>query len=174
MKVFGTLLVLLCIGFGLKAQNFTDPVKYNDYIVEQQNKIGEKIIVFNEQMALDNMTYDKILPYYNALLSTTKDALDKLNKLEAFEKNADLKNAATELIKFYEKTFTNEYMEIMKLIFGSDLSETTLNRVNELLQKITNEEGAFDNRFQTAQKAYAKKHNIELEENSLQKELDEE
>jgi hypothetical protein len=47
-----------------------------------------------------------------------------------------------------------------------------MTRVQELLVKVTEAEAVVDAKFKNAQEAYAKKYNIDLEENELQEEID--
>ena len=61
---------------------------------------------------------------------------------------------------------------MIELIFAPELDEATLTKLNEILEKVTNAEAYYDNKFAVAQQAFAKKHNIELIENELQEEVD--
>ncbi|HLP55930.1 MAG TPA: hypothetical protein VK151_12925 [Fluviicola sp.] len=168
---------ILFIGLALtgvvSAQTFTDAVSYNDHIVGLQNEIGYKMIAFNDEVGAEDATAESVQPYYDDLLKTTRTVISKLEKVKPYEKNVALKNAALELFRFYETTIKVEYKEMMDLIFSdAGLDDAGMLRVQELLTKVTEEEAVVDQKFKEAQEAYARKYNIELEENELQEEID--
>lgn len=166
------LLFVLATTGAVSAQTFTNAIDYNDHIVELQNEIGYKMIAFNNEVSSETATAASVKPFYDDLLKTTRAVIVKLEKVKPFEKNVELKTSAMELFRFYETTISVEYKEMIELIFGEDLDEAALERVQELLVKVTEAEQVVDAKFKTAQEAYAKKYNIDLEENELQEEID--
>jgi hypothetical protein len=155
-----------------KAQNFSTPVEYNDYIVNSQNELIELLLVFNEEVSADGAEEDSLLLLADQMTLKAKSLVSKVQAMSDYEGNWDLRNSALELFQFYERTFSNEYREMIKLIFAPELDEATLTKLNEILEKVTNAEAYYDNKFAEAQQAFAKKHNIELIENELQEEVD--
>lgn len=166
------LLFVLATTGAVSAQTFTNAVDYNDHIVGLQNEIGYKMIAFNEEVSSENASAASVKPFYDDLLTTTKNVIVKLEKVKPFEKNVELKSSAMDLFKFYETTISEDYKEMIELIFGDELDEAAMTRVQELLVKVTEAEAAVDAKFKNAQEAYAKKYNIDLEENELQEEID--
>lgn len=164
---------LLFIGFKTQAQQFSTPVEYNDYIINLQTIIGEKIIAFNEELNSETSTYESLLPYHRALVETSADAVAKTKAMPAYEGNTDLRDYALALFEFYYKTFGNEYLEMIKIIFQSEMNEADLARLTELLELVTSSETTIDNNFQAAQRAFAAQHNMTLSENELQEQLQE-
>lgn len=162
---------LLFIGFKSQAQQFSTPIEYNDYIINLQTIIGEKIIAFNEALNLETATFESLLPYHRALIETSADAVAKTKSLPAYEGNSELRDNALALFEFYYKTFSNEYLEMIKIIFETDLDDAEVARLSEILEYITANEATIDNNFQTAQKAFAEKYNMTLGENELQDKL---
>jgi hypothetical protein len=166
------LLFVIALSSAVSAQTFTNAVDYNDHIVGLQNEIGLKMIAFNEQVSSEYANTESVMPYYDDLLKTTQDVIKKLEKVKPFEKNVELKNAAMDLFRYYETTISVDYKEMIQLIFGGELDEAAMTRVQELLVKVTEAEAVVDTKFKSAQEAYAKKYNIDLEENELQQEID--
>ena len=166
------LLFVIAVSGAVSAQTFTNAVDYNDHIVGLQNEIGYKMIAFNEEVSSEYASTESVQPFYDDLLKTTREVIGKLEKVKPFEKNVDLKNAAMELFRYYETTISVDYKEMIELTFGSELDEAAMTRVQELLVKVTEAEAVVDAKFKNAQEAYAKKYNIDLEENELQEEID--
>lgn len=155
-----------------KAQNFSTPVEYNDYIVNSQNELVNLLLVFNDEVSADGATEDSLLALADQMTLKAESLVSRVQAMSDYEGNWDLRNSAIELFQFYVRTFSNEYREMIKLIFVEELDEATLTKLNEILETVTNSEAYYDNKFAEAQQAFAKKHNIELIENELQEEVD--
>jgi hypothetical protein len=174
MKQVATLLVFLCLVLGVQAQapTFKSGVDYNDYIVGLQTKIGLAIVEFNGVMGGEDVTRESIEPYYQAMLTAAKEAQSKTKALGAYKGNTELRDSAVDLFTFYVNCFTEEYKEMIDLVIGAEITEATLERVNEILVSVTAEEGGLDQAFQTAQSNFAKQFGFSLEENELQDAID--
>lgn len=155
-----------------KAQTFSTPVAYNDYIVNSQNELIELLLEFNERVAADDAEKESLLVLADQMIIKAQSLVTRVEAMSDYQGNWDLRNSALELFRFYVKTFTNEYKEMIELIFVEELDEATLAKLNEVLEKVSNEENYYDTKFAEAQQAFAKKHNIELIENELQEEID--
>lgn len=166
------LLFILATTGAVSAQTFTNAIDYNDHIVELQNEIGYKMIAFNNEVSAETATSESVKPFYDDLLTTTRAVIVKLEKVKPFEKNVELKTTAMELFRFYETTISVDYREMIDLIFGDELDDAAMTRVQELLVKVTEAEAIVDAKFKSAQEAYARKYNIDLEENELQEAID--
>ncbi len=166
------LLLSFVVVSNLKAQTFSTPVAYNDYIVNSQNELVSLLLVFNEQVAADGAEKDSLLALADQMTLKAESLVSRVQAMSDYEGNWDLRNSALELFQFYVRTFSNEYREMIELIFATELDEATLTKLNEILEKVTNAETYYDNKFAEAQQAFAKKHNIELIENDLQEEVD--
>lgn len=166
------LLVGTALSLQIQAQTFKSGNEYNDYIVAQQTLIGEQIIVFNEAMGLADASPASIQPHYEKLISLSKTAVENVRKMTAFEKNTELRDAALELLKFYERTFQTDYKRMIELVFTDPLTDEIILEINTILDKVTNDEKPYDAKFAAAQKAFAKQFGFELIENELQEEMD--
>jgi hypothetical protein len=74
-----------------------------------------------------------------------KSLVAKVEAIADYEGNWDLRNSALELFRFYVKTFSTEYREMIELIFVAELDEATLAKLNVILEKVTTEESFYDN-----------------------------
>lgn len=154
------------------AQKFTSAIDYNDFIVDLQNQIGYKIIAFNDELGLEDASMASVTPLYEDLLKTTRDAIAKLDKAEVWEGNTELKASALALFQYYESAFSNEYKEMMGIVFKAEINEEDYTRLTSILESVTEKEQAFDLRFSKAQIAFADKYGFNLDRNELQDEID--
>jgi hypothetical protein len=171
MKTITLIIVLLVSGL-VSAQKFGSAVEFNDHIVALQNEVGQKMVVFNEQVGGANSTLESVQPYFDDLLATTRDVVKRLENVTPWDKNTELKNAALELFRFYEVTIDRDYREMVNIVYTTEMSEEDFARLNEILVKVTEGEKGYDKRFQDAQQAFADKYDFILERNELQDEFD--
>ena len=103
----------------LPAQNtvkITDPVKYNDYIVGEQDRIGQELLkligMFDALPEEEQTCIDQL----EIVLTTCKSAIANVEKLKPIEHEFGLKNASIELFKFYDRIIDSDY----RVIIGDD------------------------------------------------------
>ncbi|MCG3165316.1 MAG: hypothetical protein POELPBGB_01078 [Bacteroidia bacterium] len=159
------LLLLLIIPFAASAQK--SAIEFNDIIVGEQNKIGQRIIDFNYAVETDT---DTDLPL-KLTLEQIKASLAEVEKI-SWQDGAALKNSAIALFNFYQSIVSNEYVEMVKIIDKPELSQGDITRINELLASITEREAKLDAEFATQQEAFAKLNGFTLERNELQDDID--
>jgi hypothetical protein len=70
--------------------------------------------------------------------------------------------------------FEEDYMDIINIRKKEDLTQDDVDEMDRIVKKITKEEEGFDKAFHNAQNNFAKKNNMKLRENEVQKELDKE
>ncbi len=158
-------LLLLVIPFAASAQK--DVLEFNDIIVEEQTKIGQRLIDFN--YAVEAGT-DTDMPL-KLTLEQVKVSIAVVEKL-SWQDGAALKKSALALFDFYKSIVSNEYKEMVSIINHPELSEGDITQLNELIASITEREEKLDADFAAEQEAFAKMNNFTLEENELQDELD--
>lgn len=164
--------IALLVSGIISAQTFNTAVEYNDYIVNLQNEIGTQILSFNESLALEDATLEKMNKMVDEIIVTTKNVISKTEAMGAFQGNTALRDNAAALFKFYLSIFSNEYRELLTLFF-SDLSITAnTDKIQAILDSISQKEAIYDDNFQKAQADFAATHNIELIENELQEDID--
>jgi len=167
-----TLLFLFLLPLGALAQKMT-AVEYNDKIIGYQNEIGYKLLAIGEYIGSEEITTEEGA---NAVrleaLEVTRESIKGLEKMGAFKGDDALRKSALNLFRFYEKIIKDQYAQMIDLIYKEDFSEADSDAISLLVAKITEEEMPLDQKFQTAQIAFAEKNNIELQDNPLQEELD--
>jgi hypothetical protein len=162
------LFLLLLIPVGSIAQKITDPVTYNDKIVQYQDNIGYAMVAMNEHIGTNESTLSSAEELRLDLLKIILESIAGIKKMQAFDGNDDMRKAGLALFQFYEKAVSTDYREAINILYKEDLSEDDITVLEGIVAKITEEESEFDIAFEEAQTAFAKKHNIDLEENELQ------
>lgn len=172
MKLVSTLFVLL-LALNGRTQTFSSAKEYNDYIVDVQVSIGEKMLAFNDIVGDENSTLEYAISELNAIVKFADDQIAKASKITPFEKNTELKESALALFRFYRQILHEDYRKMVTIYFDPNLNEASLAEMQAILDDITEREKPLDARFQIAQEAFASKYNLELLENELQEEIDE-
>jgi hypothetical protein len=146
------------------------PVEYNDTIIKEQSKILELMLQMTDQF---ENSLDKADSIRIQVVAQTKTSQEIVSKLPDYKGNTELRDAALALFKFYEEIHAGEFKELID-IQRKDTSITMedLVRVEEIQKTITDKETVLDARMEKAQTDFAKEHNIQIEANKLQKEID--
>ena len=169
-----SLLLLLLVLFtkSFQAQTtFTDAVSYNDYIVDNQDKIGVELLKFMDLFA-DGASEERFKEVHLVVLLKIEEAIKATKAMPAYDGNLRLKDASVNLFSFYKSVVEKEYKELMDIYIAGVFNEETSKQMELLIASISQREEAFDKEFATAQEEFSKKHNFSLEENQLQKEFE--
>jgi hypothetical protein len=167
------LVALLLLPLFAAAQT-QDPVAYNDKIVAYQNDIVSGMLGLNEAISVETSTRESIETLRVKLVKTAQSSIANAQKMPSFAGSTELRDAAVSLFKFYEGVIQEEYKQMIDIVYMEEITEEDYVNLNLILERVTEEEIAYDERFQNAQGAFARKHGLELIENELQEEIDEE
>jgi hypothetical protein len=147
----------------------TDPVKYNDYIVNQQTAIGEGILNFTNALNQENITKQAALDQLDISLKIAEKSIDNIKKLKRLNPDFGLGDAALSLFEFYKKTMEVSYKEMVIELFNT---EPDMDKLNRIIQSVSDDEKIVDDTFSKAQEKFAQHYNISLGENEFQKKID--
>lgn len=147
-------------------------IKYNDRIVDCQNKIIMEILDLAnsfEKSDPDQMD-EKLLE----LQTQIDDSLAILSAMEPYDGYTRLRDGAIELIKFYKDIAGEEYQEIVEILSQpqSDITTGDYNRLQDIQRDIEDREADLDKELQEAQQEFAKMHNFRIKPNKYQKRID--
>ncbi len=159
-------LLLLVFPFAATAQKTA--VEYNDLIVDEQNKIGQRIIDFNYAVE----SGEEIDLPLKLILEQIDVSIDVIEKVKPWEDGAALKGSALSLFKFYKSIVSKEYTEMVSILKKENIDETDVKRIDVLLASVSEREEKLDADFSYHQEAFAKRWNIELAPSELQDEID--
>lgn len=150
-----------------QVKTFSTAVAYNDFIVAEQIKIGESIKSFISIFTNSTDTIE-IHSARKAISTQADSSVNQLKQLSAFKGDTALKKTAMRLFTFYSGIAANEYKQLVWVIFDTKKTNGEKNKKQqEIVKAITEKEAFYDKNFQDAQKAFAKKNNIDLKENEF-------
>lgn len=174
LPLLGMFLFIACKNESPKGANgvvYKTPVQYNDYIVSRQTRIMQNIMKFAEVAQTDLDSADHLLDKY---VVETGKMITEIKGMPPYKGDSSLREAATGIFGFYREIFDKDYRDILHLRSEQDGTSTDIEtRINDIVKKIEEEEKGYDDRFQKAQQNFARKNNMKLAENKMQKEFDE-
>ncbi len=150
---------------GLNAQPanlYSDAVVYNDFIVEEQAKIGEAIMEFTNSFSDEDLSEARVRQTYQELLDIIAATVTKIEELKGFGGSTKLRDASLQLFLFYDRIVKNQYKELLELMLKPAFEAADEDRYRELVDSITSEEAGYDEKFAEAQGEFAEKYNIQL------------
>ncbi len=155
---------------GKNGKEYKTAVVYNDAIVNYQSRIMKDILNFVDASKVNLDSADHLLDVYAGELNVI---IDDIKGMPAFKGDTTLRNAAVESFGFYKRIMTGEYKELIRLRKeGAGETDAGVAQMNTIVEKISKEEEGFDRNFHSAQLAFAKRNNITLTENDMQKQID--
>jgi len=172
MKNLFLALILIFSNYQIIAQANQKAIYYNDAIVEEQDKIGKKIIAFNNLVADQSSTKSQAESSLKEILTTVDASITAVEKLGAFDGDNKLQKAAIDLFKYYKKCMSTDYVSMIDIVYKASPTEADYAELDTIMKKVTEEEKKYDDSFQVAQEAYAKKNNFTIPGNELKEEID--
>jgi len=149
---------------------FKSAIEYNDFIVKLQEKTIRKTLALGEVLQSgDSVAIQKSFTEFG---EQAKASLAELKTLDSFEGDSELKDNALKLFQFYVTIYEKDYKEMVDIITSKNSTKKDAERVDVIVAKVSAEETKFDAGFASAQDAFAKKHNMKILKNDLQKEID--
>ncbi len=147
-------------GISVHAQTtFTDPIAYNDFIIDQQLAVGDAIEAIFDFDLPDSAL---IWATYDLSLARVKQANANIKSLKPFEGDTSFIKAAIELFAYYEKTFISDYPDFITFFLDEEPLESETAEMNQRVEFLANQESALDIVFTAAQEDFAKAHNFTL------------
>jgi hypothetical protein len=101
--------------------------------------------------------------------------IEDIKGMPAYKGNTEFRDAAIALLGFYERLFKEDYKKIAEVRAAApdnNLTEAQAQEITQVAEKLSADEKTFDNRFQKAQRDFAKEHKMRILENELQKKID--
>lgn len=146
---------------------FSEPVKYNDFIVNEQIQIGKTIQAFTTAL---NSSADSTVIHSKRrdIISQANKAYKQLLHTDPYGGDTSFIKHAKALFSFYAKIASTDYKQFIDILYNTNATDEQIsNKLKTLLDTITEKEKIFDANFLNAQKAFAKKYDIELTENEF-------
>lgn len=145
-------------------------LEYNNKIVDEQNKIITKILAFYDATAAGKETSEKLRKEAS---EQCKTSLKVIKALPDYEGDTRLRDAAVELLLFYQTMADKSFVEMMTIIEkGENITSEDLILLEKIESDITKKEVILDDQLAAAQEAFSKKNNVTLVDNEIQQKID--
>lgn len=140
--------------------------EYNDLIVNEQQLILKEMRQFNND---DGSNVERIEQKRLKIITQCDSSISKIEKLEDFDGNTSLKNAALELFTFYKTVCDTEYKEMIAIMSKSLITKEDIEKLKLSQEKNKQVELKLDMQLEKAQNEFAKEQGIKIELNSSSK-----
>lgn len=163
------IVVLGAVGYFM-TRSSDKAIDYNDKLIGLQTRVVKGMIDFSRSFeTADRTQMDR---KHAELVATIEGVLKEVKAMGPFEDSAEFRDAAVEMFDFYDSIARREYLEILNILKKETPEETDLARIDEIVKSISSREEALDRKFQGIQQAFARKHDIKLVDNKMQKQID--
>lgn len=144
---------------------------YNNEIVTEQSKIIKSVFELVKIME----TSDSLAAQQKReeLVTLVDAAIKKADALSYKGDDKGMKEGYQKLLQYYKKTMSEDYAQIIAISFDKNADEDDAQLLQDKVSEIASKERVLDEKFQAAQKAFAKAHDMEVQENELQQKIDE-
>jgi len=142
---------------------FKNPVDYNDYIIGEQLKIGQKLQEFSK--TIESRSKSKMNLALAAVKAQIVESLERIRAIGSYEDNSEFRNAAILLFEFYNVISNNQYEEVIEIVAKEKYSNVDQERIKNLMGNMSKQEASHDKKFATAQKNFAEQFDISITEN---------
>lgn len=143
-------------------------VEYNDFIVNHQNSI------ITEMMNWLKFEDDNLVSELEKVVELTQDAIKEIDEKKPYPGGEDLKKAALDLFKYYERTLGGAFMEVAERFeeANGDLDMDAAIEIQTMIMEATADEAKYDAAFASAQQSFASANNMDIRRNELQDQID--
>lgn len=147
----------------LKTDIHVDAIAYNNAVVEEQNLLTQKFLVFNTKLSTDTLTEEEVIEEHNKLFEGAQIALVNMQNIEKAEGSDEFTTAAQELVAFYIDILDNEYREIIEAAYADEVTLEEADRIELIVESITTQENELLNNFVETQQEFAAGSGFELQ-----------
>lgn len=140
---------------------FKTPADYNDYIISRQMEVVKLIDQFAAASGVSADSANAVLQKSSQL---TGEYLADLSAMSDFKGDTAFRNAAVNSFTFYKRIFDQDYKTLLNINAKSDkASEQEIQLAQSITQALATEEAGLDKRFSDAQRSFAQKNKLRLE-----------
>lgn len=157
--------------FGQVEFKTNSPVEYSNYIVAEQEKLGQHFLEFSNVL-LSNSDFKANEEKRQAVVKEIELSLRRLRNMAAFENGTEFRNEAISIFELYRDLHMNEYAKIAMLVSNKESSLVALEAYFEMQVAAEKKMKDYTERMRSAQKAFAQSHKMALVENPMQDQFD--
>ena len=161
MRTTTFFLFSVLFAFSTFAQNYK-AAKYNDKIILIQHKITSKLAKFAS--SIGRTPLEKLHNEKDDIEIALSKAIKKVETLDAFEGDIQLRDASIEWFKLTKKILEKDFDEVMHILTKHEKSEIEKQELKDMMNKLVSEEDEIILKFEKAQEEFASRHRLELVE----------
>lgn len=155
---------------GVSPKVFNNAVRYNDFIINNQVNVYNKIVkLVNCLETCDDVELKKT---YDEMGDEAKKSLKEVKRLSDFNGNTEFRDRANELFEFYVEIYEKSYKELIDMIIKGNITAKEEARVNKIVEEVSEKETKLDDAFQKAQQKFADENGMQIVPNEIQQEID--
>jgi hypothetical protein len=140
---------------------FKTPAEYNDYIISRQLKI---VGLIDQFAAASEVSTDSAQAVLQTSSNATSEYLADISAMSDFRGDTAFRNAAVNSFGFYKRIFDKEYRILLDInAKGENISDADVQQSQAISQALSVEEADLDKRFANAQRDFAQKNKLRLE-----------
>ena len=167
--VLGLFLLLACSN-AAETNGGQTPLEYNNQMISEQTKIMNLILEFGRNNSQDPNVIDGIRM---KIVEQAEKSLKVVEAMSGYEGSTRMRDAAVKLFKLYLDASKTSYKEMIDILRkGAEISVEDVERIQQIQMELTEKEKPLDAEFQAAQKEFASKHKLMIQDNPLQQEID--
>lgn len=153
------------------AQSFDSPVDYNNFIVEQQTAV---VTLSMEYISMSVHSEDEraIEAKRADVVKQLKKSISDVNKAEGYKGDTRLKSEAIDVFELYLQTYTDDFNEAELLKKDRESSFLAMEKYFKAQDRAEKKLALASDQFTRAQKSFANKHDLLIEESEGNSELE--
>jgi hypothetical protein len=142
-------------------REFYSAIEYNDFIVDQQNQVIQKMVSLTN--SYDEGTPAEVKMNFNNLVKQAEQCSANIDQLSDFDGDSTLKREARNLFGFYNRIFHNEYKKMVDIFLkGPNASDSDIVELNTIVQDVRKKEDSLNQKLGNVQVAFARKFEFEF------------
>ena len=152
---------LVALAFQTKSQNFTDPVVYNNFLIDEQSKIISKSLEYMS-FSIHSEDFNAIDKMRLQLISEIGRSITKIGRMPDFRGTSKLKRETIDVFELYRRTYQIDLLEVLGM-------KKKYNDSYEALEAYLAAETSVEDRLNKtveqlgkAQEAFAKKYDLKI------------
>ncbi len=160
-KIFISLACLIFISYyACETPVKTNALEYNNFLIKSIDPVVARMVDFEDAVYTDDL---------HKLENTRKDfkqfvakLKNEINEKKAFDGNEKFKDAALEMLNFYNAVSERQYQTIVKLKANDKrLNDETVEQIEDIISEIYYKEHALYEKFEAEARIFAEKYGIE-------------
>ena len=159
----------LPVAKGRNGASFTNAVAYNNYIVERQTEVVNRILAISEASEKNMDSTEQLL---HTAVQTADSFLLDVKALSAYKGDSTFRNSAISMLTFYHQMLEKDFPLALAIQRkGPKMTIREYRRLGDIQRDIEEVETERNKRFYNAQQEFAQRNGLKLAENDLQRKL---